>query len=205
MYTVMITGGIGSGKSTALAYLRRRGATVLSLDAIAHELLTGSPAMKDEIVRTFGEDVLGEDGDIESARLAKVAFATRGSAQLLDSITFPFIIEAANTYILNVHCTPTTKAPVLAIEVPLLAEAPELAGLADEVITVSAAENLRIERAVERGGDFEDISARVALQATDAEREEIAHTVIENSGTLEEFEEKLAAWWDTREAAGWKR
>ncbi|NTU88478.1 MAG: dephospho-CoA kinase [Actinobacteria bacterium] len=205
MYTVMITGGIGSGKSTALAFLRSRGAAVLSLDAISRELLTGSSAMKDEIVRAFGEDVLGEEGDIEPARLAKIAFATQESAQLLDSITFPYIIEAANTYILNVHCTPTTKAPLLAVEVPLLAEAPELASLADEVISISAPEGERIVRAVERGGETEDIMARIALQATDADREKIAHTVIENTGTPEEFEEKLAAWWDMREAAGWRR
>jgi dephospho-CoA kinase len=80
------------------------------------------------------------------------------------------------------------------VEIPLLAEAPDMQDLADTVLCVTAEPQLRVERAVARGMQPEDIYRRMALQASDEERAALADTVIENNGSLEALHAKLDLW-----------
>lgn len=198
MYTVMVTGGIGSGKSKLVELICERGAVSIDLDEINRRLITSNAMLISELAERFGEGILDEDGTVVPSRLASVAFADEQSTRDLNAISFPYITEAATNYILNVECVPRTDAKILVVEVPLLTEAPEFAQLADEVIAVTAPSDLRLARAVARGMDAPDVLARMRMQAIDAERTLIADTVCENICSIEELGNWVDAWYDER-------
>lgn len=199
MYTVMVTGGIGSGKSKLVELLCERGAVSIDLDEINRALISGNAMLISELATRFGEEILDEDGAVIPARLAHVAFCERAQATHdLNAISFPYIMQAATNYILNVECAPRTDAKILVVEVPLLTEAPDFARLADEVIAVTAPSDLRLARAVARGMDASDVLARMRAQPTDAERVLIADTVCENICSIEELGDWVDAWYDER-------
>ena len=131
MYTVMVTGGIGSGKSKLVELLCERGAVSIDLDEINRALISGNAMLISELAARFGEEILDEDGAVIPARLAHVAFASEQATHDLNAISFPYIMQAATNYILNVECAPRTDAKILVVEVPLLTEAPDFARLAD--------------------------------------------------------------------------
>ena len=198
MYTVMVTGGIGSGKSTLCDMLCERGAISIDLDEINRTLLSTNGAYVRDLANRFGEDILDETGCVITSELAQRAFADEQSTKDLNAISFPYITEVATDYILDVHCTPRSDAEVLVVEVPLLTEAPDLAKLADEIIAVSAPSDMRLSRAVQRGMDASDAIRRMSLQANDTEREAIADTVCKNAATLDELSAWVDAWWSER-------
>ncbi len=198
MYTVMVTGGIGSGKSKLVELLCERGAVSIDLDEINRRLISSNTMLIAELAERFGDEILDEDGAVIPARLARLAFASEQATHDLNAISFPYITEAATNYILNVECVPRTNAKILVIEVQLLTEVPEFAQLADEVIAVSAPSELRLARAVTRGMDASDVLARMRVQATDAERALIADTICENICSIEELGDWADAWYDER-------
>ena len=198
MYTVMVTGGIGSGKTMLVELICERGAVSIDLDEINRRLIASNAMLISELAARFGEEILDEDGAVVPSRLARLAFADEQSTRDLNAISFPYITEAATNYILNVECVPRTDAKILVVEVPLLTEAPELAQLADEVIAVTAPSDLRLARAVARGMDASDVLARMRMQPTDAERALIADTVCENICSTEELGNWVDAWYDER-------
>lgn len=198
MYVVMITGGIGSGKSTLRKLMCEHGAVSIDLDQIARTLMDNEQQMVDDLVDEFGSQILEPDGTVNRAALAAVAFASDEATQAMNAITFPYIMREANEYVLNVHCTPRTNAKVLVIEVPLLTDMPQFVQLADEVIAVAVSQPVRLERCVERGMNAQDALARMERQPTDAQRAAIADTICDNSGSAQELEAWVDAWWESR-------
>jgi dephospho-CoA kinase len=89
------------------------------------------------------------------------------------------------------------QPPVVVLVIPLLAEAPVFLEPVDAVLTISATEDERLDRAVARGMDRADAERRMACQAGDGERRDIADYVIENDGDLETFRQDLKHFWDT--------
>lgn len=194
MYTVMVTGGIGSGKSTLCELLCEHGALSIDLDAVSHELLETDEEMVADLVAEFGSGILGAGGAVVPARLAERAFATPEATRAMNAITFPRITGRVSDYILDVHCVPRHSAKFLVVEVPLLTEAPEFAKLADEVIAVTAPAELRLSRAIARGMDAHDVLRRMEKQPTDAERAAIADTLCENTGTRDDLQTWVEEW-----------
>lgn len=196
MFTVMVTGGLGSGKSTLVELLRAKGALTLDLDDVSHALLSDCPPYIEELAERFGSGILDDEGAVVPARLAQRAFASAEDCAALNAISFPYIEQRVSDYVLDVHCTPRADARVLVLEVALLAEAPQLAALADAVIAVVVAPELRLRRAIARGMQPQDALSRMQLQASDAERAALAGAVCENDGTLEQLSAWAEAWWD---------
>ena len=196
MLTVMITGGIGSGKSTLRRMFCDKGAVSIDLDAIARTLLENEQQMINELVDEFGPQILDEQGAVIRSELARVAFASGAATHTMNQITFPYIKREATEYLLNVHCTPRTSSPVLVVEVPLLTEMPEFTDLADEVISVQVPALQRLARCVERGMDPEDAVRRIQRQPSDAERTALATVVCDNSGSEQGLQDWVDTWWD---------
>ena len=198
MYTVMVTGGLGSGKSTLCKLICEHGAMSMNLDEIYRGLLESNENMIADLADRFGDDILDDSGMVIRSRLAEEAFSDEQSTKDLNAITFPYIMAMTNDYLLDVHCVPCSSSKVLVVEVPLLTEVPEFAQLADEIIAVNVPSDVRLQRAVARGMNPADALRRLQVQPTDAERDAIADTICDNSGTEDDLRAWADAWWEER-------
>lgn len=198
MYTVMVTGGLGSGKSTLCKLICEHGAMSMNLDEIYRGLLESNENMIADLAGRFGDDILDDAGMVIRSKLAEEAFSDEQSTKDLNAITFPYIMAMTNDYLLDVHCVPRSSSKVLVVEVPLLTEVPEFAQLADEIIAVNVPSDVRLQRAVARGMNPADALKRLQVQPTDAERDAIADTVCDNSGTEDDLRAWADAWWEDR-------
>ena len=196
MYVLAVTGGIGSGKTTAARLLGDLGATVISLDDLAKGLTSAGGPLADAVIAAFGEDVRAADGGVDHAALAAMAFASPEAARKLNGIVHPGVYAAVAGALDLLVDIPEPPA-VVVLDIPLLAEAPEFFDVVDGVLVVSSNEDERLARLVARGMSEDDLRARMALQASDAERREIADWVVENDGTVQRLEAELADFWDS--------
>jgi dephospho-CoA kinase len=195
MLVIAVTGGLGSGKSTAAEYFRSRGAIVLSLDDIAHQAIAPGMPAYDRIVEAFGDDVVGADGAIDRPALAARAFDSDEDAALLNRLVHPSVLREVVEGITNLRLMERPPA-VVVLEIPLLAEAPVFADVVDMVLALHAPESVRIERAVAAGMSEPDVRRRISHQASDAQRAAFADRVISNDAQLDEFLGKLEQYWD---------
>ncbi len=198
MFVLAVTGGIGAGKTEASRFFAEREAVVLDLDAIAKSLLR-SPAVKDRLVETFGPGILAADGSVDSGLLAAAAFASDEATATLDRIVHPSVLREVGEGLRDMQLMEQPPRLVV-LDVPLLAEAPALAELADHVLAIEAPVEMRVARCVERGLSEADCRRRIERQATDEQRAELAETVIANDGDLAAFRDKLERFW-AREVA----
>jgi len=192
---VGLTGGIGSGKSTVAALLRDRGAVVVDADEIVHRLQRAGTPVFDAIVERFGESVVGADGQLDRARLAGIVFDDPDARGDLNAIVHPAVwVEMSAA----VEARRQDPDAVVVLDVPLLAEAGGGSGL-DMTVTVEAPEAVRVERlARARGMGAAEVRARIATQASDAERRALADVVVENAGDEAALAGAVATLWDER-------
>lgn len=184
---VGLTGGMGSGKSTALQALGELGAQVLSSDQVVHELYEGETLRK-QVVARFGPDV-APDGVVDRAALARRAFATEEDRSWLESVIWPLVGARVAGWLEQVRAQqPAPRAAV--VEVPLLFEA-GLEGLYDATIAVIAEEPVRRQRAAARGHELAD--ERVARQLSQREKAERASYVVRNDGSEQDLRRALSA------------
>jgi dephospho-CoA kinase len=184
---VGLTGGIGAGKSTALAALERLGCAVLSTDAVVHELY-GSDEVRDEVVARFGPPV-APGGVVDRGALAGRAFATAEDRGWLEGLLWPRVGARMAAWRESVAAAePSPRAAV--VEVPLLFES-GMDGAFDATIAVVAEETVRSERAAARG--HEALDERGRRQLSQDEKAQHATYVVVNHGTVEELEQKLSA------------
>jgi dephospho-CoA kinase len=184
---IALTGGIGAGKSTALAALERLGAAVISSDAVVHELYL-SDQIRDAVVARFGPEV-APGGVVDRGQLATVAFAAAESRAWLEGLIWPLVRKRVGEWRTESELAP--KRPrALVVEVPLLFEA-GLDGLYDATIAVTAEEAVRRERASARAHAAMD--ERAARQLSQADKAARSTYVIANDGDVNELERKLSS------------
>lgn len=193
MEKIFVIGGMGAGKSTARKALVDQGLEYIDLDSIGHEIHHWE-VVKEDLVATFGEDVLDADGEVNRKVLARKAFVSPAETRKLNRITQPRIEDAFMTKIDELEAK---GCPAVVIEHSVFkSRQMSLAYLADIVIAVLAPLDVRIERAVASGFDEQDVRRRIAQQITDAERIEQADVVFNNDGTKEELYNKVVSWWN---------
>ncbi|NLT07683.1 MAG: dephospho-CoA kinase [Solirubrobacterales bacterium] len=184
---VGLTGGIGAGKSTALAALADLGAATLSADAVVHELL-GSAEIRDALVARFGDQVLDGAGAVDRAAVAGRAFGEAEDRAWLEGLLWPRV--GARIAAWREEVDRVEPAPVAAIvEVPLLFEA-GMEAVFDATIAVVADEELRAERAGARGHTA--VAERTGRQLTQDEKAARADHVVRNDGDTEELKAELS-------------
>ncbi len=184
---VGLTGGMGSGKSTALEALRRLGAEVLSSDAVVHELYEGQQ-LRDAVIARFGAEV-APDGVVDRAALARRAFASAEDRTWLEGQVWPLVGARVAGWLEHVRATrPAPRAAV--VEVPLLFEA-GLDQLYDATIAVISEEAVRRQRADARGHALVD--ERAARQLPQEEKARRATFVVRNDGSEQDLERELSA------------
>jgi dephospho-CoA kinase len=176
-YIVGLTGGIGSGKSTAAQAFADLGAAVVDTDAIAHELTAPGGAAIAPIRAAFGADYLTADGALSRARMRELVFADAASKHLLEAILHPLIRERSTERVLAAHSL------YVLLMVPLLVESGDYRRRCQRILVVDCPEALQIERVMARSGiTAEQVRAIMATQATRAARLAAADDVIDNSG-----------------------
>ena len=191
MLLVGLTGGIGSGKSTVARLLERRGAVVIDADQLAREAIAkGTPGFE-RVVDAFGGDVLTPDGDLDRAALAGRIFSDPGQKATLEAIVHPEVGRRFGELVEEYR--PTDR--VVVYVTPLLVEL-GLAPAFDVVVVVTASPHLRVSRVASgRGLSPDEVRERMATQATDEQRMEVAHVLVDNDGTLAELEPQVDRLW----------
>jgi dephospho-CoA kinase len=184
---VGLTGGIGAGKSTALAALERLGAACLSTDRVVHDLYE-RPEVRDAMVERFGLDVVRDD-EIDRAALAQRAFATPEDRSWLEGQLWPRVGQRMTSWREQLErSTPPPRAAV--VEVPLLFES-GMDGAFDATIAVLADEEVRTERAGARG--HQALDERSKRQLSQHEKAQRATYIVRNDGSVQELEQKLSS------------
>ena len=141
---VAITGGIGAGKSEALASFRRHGAATVSSDEIVHRLLRDDPVIGKTLVERFGDRILDEAGQIDRSAIAEIVFADREALDWLESLLHPLVVQEYLEWREQLAALPNPP-PLTATEVPLLYEVGGQDRF-DAVVVVTAAPKVRAGR-----------------------------------------------------------
>lgn len=188
---VGLTGGMGSGKSTALAALERLGAAVLSTDAVVHELY-GGEEVREAVISRWGSGV-APDGVVDRAAVAARAFASAEERSWLEGLLWPLVGARVAAWLEDARAGRPTgvAAPRAAVvEIPLLFES-GMERSYDATIAIVASERLRSERASKRGHALEE--ERSARQLSQDEKARRATFVVHNDGSERELERELSA------------
>lgn len=214
MLRVGLTGSLGSGKSTVASMLRAMGAEVIEADVLGRQLMQPGERVYDEIVRAFGPQVVEPNGELDRARLAKLAFAG-GRLEELNAIIHPAVIAAQQQWVDDLFAR--DPAAVAIIESALIFEVVRDAmrrgdsesvladwrRRMDRVIVVTAPDNVKVARYAariaatpeQRAAAEDDARKRLAHQIPDEEKAAQADFVLDNSTTMDELRAQVAAVW----------
>jgi dephospho-CoA kinase len=184
---VGLTGGLGAGKSTALAALARLGAETISSDEVVHELYAGEQ-LRDAVVARWGPEV-APGGAVDRGVVAAKAFAGDEERKWLEAQIWPLVGARVAAWLEEARSREPAP-PAAVVETPLLFEA-GMEGIYDATIAVLAGELLRSERAAARGHAL--IAERDARQLSQEEKASRATYVVRNDGTVDELEAQLSA------------
>jgi len=189
MLVVALTGGIGSGKSTVGQIFEDLGAVVTDSDQLARNVVERGTTGFDQIVAAFGDEVL-KNGELDRAALAEVIFKDPVKRTQLEQITHPLIRRAFAEIVESAQ-----NDSIVINQIPLLVESKHEYKF-DHVITVSATEEVRIQRLLMRGMNLTQIKQRIGAQSTDAQREAISDTVISNDKDHSELLVEVEKVWE---------
>lgn len=185
-YTVGLTGGIGSGKSSVAALFAKRGIAVIDTDEIAHELTRPGGAAIESIRAEFGPGLIGADGALDRAKMRELVFGNFAEKKKLEAILHPLIREES---LRRGECA---SSPYSILVIPLLAEGGVDRSRYERVLVVDCTEDQQIERAMRRSGLSEkEVRNILAAQATREQRLSLADDVIDNRGPPETLERQV--------------
>jgi dephospho-CoA kinase len=186
MLIIGLTGGIGSGKSSAAATFARRGASVMHADLIARELLETDPAIRRLVVRAFGKNSYRADGSADRPLIAARVFGDPKALRRLNAILHPRVRKET---IRRIGLLPRT-AGLVVIEAALLYEA-RWESLCDYTVVVVAPREERIRRVRERDRcSRQDVLRRMKRQMPQREQVKRGDVVIRNTGSRSHFKSR---------------
>jgi len=187
MYKLGITGGIGSGKSTAAEFFMRKGAVVFDADVEAKHHIQKTESVQKLIIHNFGSQIT-TDNHLDLNKLSKIAFSSDKNQKILNGIVWPevsFLMYNA-AYKAENKCV-----KLFIVDAALLLEA----GFTDffnSILLITARKSIRIQRIQLRKNIPEDqIEKRMALQMPESEKKKLAQTIIENNEDVQELYMKL--------------
>ncbi len=180
MLKVGITGGIGSGKSTASERMTELGAYVFDADKEAKQILAENEKIQEDLRNKFGTDLMDADNSINPKKLAKIAFSNEENQSILNAIVHPYVFDAIDERYNQVN--ERDDVPLFVVDAALVYESGIDQHL-DYVVVVSAQYGARMNRALQRGTLMrEDIQKRMDLQLPEELKVQMADFVIENIG-----------------------
>tara|TARA_Y100001934_G_C12190893_1_gene696338 strand:- start:122 stop:721 length:600 start_codon:yes stop_codon:yes gene_type:complete len=193
MYKLGITGGIGSGKSTATLFFKNNNTFIFDADTEAKKHLQNSIALQHKISNAFGADLKTKSGSINLKELGKRAFKNKTEQSILNGIMWPEIYmliekkigELKNTYTLFI------------VDAALIFEA-NLQNLFDSILLITADKNIRIERSSKRLNlSRTQINDRLNLQMDEIDKIKLANYTIKNNNTIKELNHNLTIFYQS--------
>lgn len=188
MYTIGLTGGMGSGKSTVADLFAALGTPVIDTDLIAHQLTAPGGAALNAIRACFSEAVMRADGTLDRAALRRLVFGDVAARKQLEAIMHPRIRCEVERVLASLD------APYAMIVIPLLVETGGYPHLLNRVLLVDCPEALQIKRVMSRSGlGRDEVEAILAAQAGRAARLAVADDVILNTASLDGLRDQVLA------------
>ena len=199
MLVIGLTGSIGTGKSEAARQLAALGSSVISADQVGHEAYTPNTEAWEQLVATFGDGILQEDGEIDRRKLGAIVFSDTAQLDRLNQIMHPRMARMVSDKIENFRAE---GVDVVVVEAALLFEA-GWDSLVEEVWVTDSPEQMVIERLKQRNGlSEEEARKRISSQMDRSERIEKADFVIDNSGDVAGLEGAVKELWNSRVTTG---
>lgn len=199
---IVITGGIGTGKSTAVNIIRSCGFTVLDSDKIVHEGYNTGSSLYFKMINHFGEEILDSDYEIDRQRLGKIVFSDENMLNELNDVVHGYVYDKLKEGIEN--CLDS----VIFLDIPLILETKHIhEPIYDEIWLVYVPENIQRkrlkERAISENKNPEDVLKIIDKQIPIEEKVIMADEVINNEGTVEELRQNIKniieikgiGWW----------
>jgi len=188
MLVVALTGGIGSGKTTACRLFETLGTPIIDADLIARSLVEpGKPAL-DEITQQFGSSVLTTKGTLDRKRVRQLIFSDREKRHLLESILHPRIRREMVRRIAEL------TTPYCIVAIPLLVESGQME-IADRVLVIDTTESEQLQRVIERDEQAKEaVAAIISSQASRAARLALADDIIDNSGDIGHLQAQVESY-----------
>jgi dephospho-CoA kinase len=185
MLKIGLTGGIGSGKSTACQYFSELGVPIIDADAIARELTQAGQPVLSRIAEVFGPDILNPNGELDRPYLRQRVFANAELRRQLESILHPLIKQVIQARIAQL------TAPYVILAVPLLIES-QWTDLVDRVLVIDSPMELQIQRSTQRDTSSESqIRAIIKSQTDRNTRCAAADDIIVNDSDLAKLHEQV--------------
>jgi dephospho-CoA kinase len=192
MKVIGLTGNIGSGKSSVARILEQLGAACIDADKVGHEIYNpGTPGWQ-EVVETFGRDILTPEGIIDRKKLSQKVFSTPQGAAALNKIAHPKIRRAVED---RLNSYRTQGKGVAVVEATLLVEAGWM-DMVDELWLVTAPKELTLKRLEGRGLPESEALARMAAQTPPEKLASYARAVIKNDGNMDRLREQVEKLWN---------
>lgn len=183
MKTVIVTGGIGSGKSAVCALLKKRGVPVYDCDAKAKELYGRRPSLVSRLEKALGAPLRGTDGKLDKARLAALIFSNPRARETVEGMVYPILLQDIRRW------QKRQSAAWGALESAVILSKPVFDGVADGVVLVEAPQELRIARVMQRDGlGREAVIGRIRSQEIPREK---ADVLLANDGTPQALSEAV--------------
>ncbi|MBT7424244.1 MAG: dephospho-CoA kinase [Candidatus Marinimicrobia bacterium] len=189
MLRVGLTGGIGSGKTTASNFFEAFGSFVINADEEAKKLMSSNETVQHELIAEFGTDIVDVSGQINKAKLAKIAFQDEDHQQTLNSVIHPYIYDSIDNQFNRV--LKNGKFDIFIVDGALIFESGYDVHM-DYIIVVTALLKNRIERALGRKTlSRDEILKRINLQWSEEEKVNLADFVIHNDGSEEDLKNNV--------------
>jgi dephospho-CoA kinase len=188
MLVVGLTGGIASGKSTVSLIFREAGIPVICADELAHEVVKPGSAALDEIRRTFGDEFIDSDGNLNRAAMARLVFKDKNKRQDLESIVHPRVAEEQGKLIRQFA---VQGHNIVVVDVPLLYES-GLEDSFDMILVAYVPPEVQIQRLIAR----DEVTAKEGRSRLDAQlpidkKKKLAGRIIDNTGPVEHTREQV--------------
>jgi dephospho-CoA kinase len=185
-FCVGLTGGIGSGKSSAARLFQDLGAGVVDVDDISHALTRPGGAAIPEIISQFGRDFIAPDGSLDRARMRELVFKDAKAKSRLEAILHPLIGRQARDQVAQ------AGQPYVLLVVPLLLERNAYRDMVQRIAVVDCPEQTQIERTMRRSGIPESaVRAIMAAQLSRADRLQKANDILHNDGSEDDLRQQV--------------
>ena len=181
-----LTGGIGSGKSTVCKMFSEFGVPVIDADIIAHSLVRpGMPALE-EIAKTFGKELISNDGTLDRKKIRDQIFANETKRKKLEDILHPAVYKEISVQVENIN------SKYCIISIPLLIET-DASDTVDRILVIDVPRELQLQRASNRDKtNKSDIESIIDSQISREDRLAAADDIVNNDGNIENLHRQIS-------------